>query len=198
MLLNTGRSDMSFNTMVAPLVVAVAAALIATACTYDAQMSRPDPAAKPPADPAANTAAGPMIDGIERFSLTLKPITHVCSGHNYKLAYERQARERIAAELRARLGAAADSGTITVRSVDAHMRCLLAGFGSMRTACVTDATISLQTSWTDGRRTLGGTGTGNGTARSPAGLACETGGLSIGMAVDQALDTAIKAALTSR
>jgi hypothetical protein len=198
MHLNASKRLMSFNIRATPLVGAVVTAVVAAACTYDAQMSRPDPAGKPPAGQAANTAGGPTIDGIERFSLTLKPITHVCSGHNYKLAYEQQARERIVAELRTRLAAAADSGTVTVRSVDAHMRCLLAGFGSMQTACVTDATVSLQTSWTDGRRTLGGAGTGTGTGRAPAGVVCENGGLSIGMAVDAALDAAIKSALTPR
>lgn len=189
---------MSLNTRAAAPVAVVAAAIVVAACTYDAQVSRPDSATKPPSGQTANTAGGPMIDGIERFSLTLKPITHVCSGHNYKLAYDRQARERIVAELRGRLGAAADSGAVTVRSVDAHMRCLLAGFGSMETACVTDASVSLQASWVDGSRTRSGTGTGTGAGRSPAGLACENGGLSISMAVDAAIEAALTSALTPR
>lgn len=188
---------MLFNNKAKLLATTVVTALMGAACTYDAQMSRPD-STKPAAGQVANAAGSPTIEGLDRFNLTLKPITHICSGHNYKLAYQEQARDRIVAEIRARLGAAGDAGSVSVRSVDAHMRCLLAGFGSTQTACVTDATILIQTSWTDGRRTLSGQGTGTGTGRSPAGLVCENGGLSIGMAVDAALDAALKSALMPR
>jgi hypothetical protein len=158
---------------------------ILAGCTHRVQDAKPSDATA-----TQSVVDGPAIVGLDQFDQMVRPVTSACGAHDYALDYSPRAQERIIAAATQRLGASVKMARISISAVEIQMRCF-------SVHCSTDATVSLQATWTAGPRTRSADTREQGTGKASAGLFCAEGGKSVAQAVDSALERALAAALAA-